>query len=88
MLATTEELEKAKAQIQSLEEELTRVKEYTDIMANMGQNTSIDTEAVASANIQNAPPEPETAPTVTASSVNGPKQAQEILTLKDELAAQ
>ena len=51
MLATTEELEKAKAQIQSLEEELTRVKEYTDIMANMGQNTSIDTETVASATI-------------------------------------
>ena len=85
MLARTEELEKVRAQIRGLEEELTRAREYA---ANMGQNTSIDTEAVASANIQNAPPEPETAPTVTASSVNGPKQAQEILTLKDELAAQ
>ena len=50
-LATTKELEKARAQIQGLEEELTSAKEYAAIMANMGQNTSIDTETVASATI-------------------------------------
>ena len=37
-LATTKELEKARAQIRGLEEELTRSREYTTIMANMGQN--------------------------------------------------
>ena len=87
-LTTTKELEKTRAQIWGLEEELTRAKEYAAIMANMGQNTSIDTKPVASANMQNAPLEPEAAPVVNAVPVNGTEQAQEILTLKDELAAQ
>ena len=51
---TTEELEKERSQIRGLEEELTRAKAYVAIMANMVQNTSIDTEPVASANVQNA----------------------------------
>ena len=46
---TTEESEKARAQIRGLEEEMTKAKEYAAIMSNMGQNTSIDTELVLSA---------------------------------------
>ena len=88
MLTTTEELEKARAHIRGLEEEVTRAKEYAAIMANMGQNTSIDTEPVVSVNIQNAPPEPKAATTVNTASVTGTKQAQEIVTLRDELDAQ
>ena len=47
----TEELEKARAQIGGLEEVLTKAKEYVAIMANMGQNTSTNTEPVAAANV-------------------------------------
>ena len=67
---------------------MTRAKEYVAIMANMGQNTSIDTEPVVSANIQNTPLELEAAPTVNAAPVNNTEQVQEIMTLKDKLAAQ
>ena len=63
-------------------------KEYETIMANMGQNTSIDTEPVVSVDIQNAPPEAEAAPAVNTVSVIGTEQAQEIVTLRDELVAQ
>ena len=87
MRTTTEELEKARAQIRGLEEELTRAKEYAAIMANMGQNTSTETEPVASANIENAHSEPETALAASTALVEGTKKAQELLTLKDELAA-
>ena len=51
LLTTTEELEKARAQIRGLEEKMTRTKEYAAIMANMGQNTSTNTEPVAAANV-------------------------------------
>ena len=88
LLTTTEELEKARAQIRGLEEELTRAKEYAAIMTNMDQNTSIDTEPVVSVDIQNAPPEAEAAPAVNTVSVIGTEQAQEIVTLRDELVAQ
>ena len=40
LLTTTEELDKARNRIRSLEEELARVKELTTIMANMSHNTS------------------------------------------------
>ena len=85
MRTTTEELEKARAHIRGLEEEVTRAKEYAAIMANMGQSTSIDREPVVSANVQNAPPKPEAAPAVDTGTDT--KQAHEIVTLKDELAA-
>ena len=88
MRTTTEELEKARAQIRGLEEEVTRAKEYAAIMANMGQNTSIDREPLVSANVQNAPSEPEAAPTVNTALGTDTEQAHEIVTLKDELAAQ
>ena len=75
MRTTTEELEKARAQIRGLEEEVTRAKEYAAIMANMGQNTSIDIEPVVSANVQNTPSEPEAAPVVNIASGTGTEQA-------------
>ena len=56
MLATTKELEKARAQIQSLEEELKRTKEYVVIMVNMGQQSAV-TEPVPPANLQKEAPE-------------------------------
>ena len=51
MRTTTDKLEKARPQIRGLEEGVARAKEYAAIMANMGQNTSIDTEPMVSANI-------------------------------------
>ena len=84
----TEELEKTKAHIRVLEEELTRAKGYAAIMANMGQNTSVDTKPVVSANIQNAIPEPELAPVVITTLETSTEQAQELVALRDELAAQ
>ena len=57
-------------------------------MANMGQNTSIDTEPVLSANVPNATPEPAPAPAVNTALETGTEQAKEIVALKDELAAQ
>ena len=47
-------MEKPLAQIRCLEEELTRAREYAATMDNIGQNTSTETEPVASANIQHA----------------------------------
>ena len=84
----TEELEKTKAHIRVLEEELTRAKGYAAIMANMGQNTSVDTKPVVSANIQNAIPEPELAPVVITTLETSTEQAQELVALRGELAAQ
>ena len=75
MRTTTEELEKAISQIRGMEEEVTRAKEYAAIMANMGQNTSIDTEPVVLANIQNAPPKLEAMSAVKSASVTGTEQA-------------
>ena len=43
MRTTTEVLEKVRAQMRGMEEELTKAKEYTAIMASMGQQTSVDT---------------------------------------------
>ena len=85
---TTEELEKVRAHMWGLEEELTKAREYAAIMTNMGQNTSIDREPLVSANVQNAPSEPEAAPTVNTALGTDTEQAHEIVTLKDELAAQ
>ena len=51
LLATTKELEKARAQIQSLEEELKRTKEYVVIMVNMGQQSAVR-ELVPPVNLQ------------------------------------
>ena len=87
MRTTTDELEKARARIRGLEEEVTRAKEYAAIMANMGQNTSIDTEPVLSANVQNATSELEPAPVVIIALETHTKQAQELVALRDELAA-
>ena len=86
MRTTTEELEKARAQIRGLEEEVTRAKEYATIMANMGQNTSTDMELVTAANVQSATPEP--AQAVKTALETGTEQAQEIVALRDELASQ
>ena len=87
---TTEELEKARAHIRGLEEELTRAKEYAAIMANMGQSTSIDIEPVVSANIHNAISglEPEHAPAVPTALETGTDQVQELVALRDKLATQ
>ena len=57
MVATTKELEKVWAQIQSLEEDLKKAKEYVAVMANMGQTTSAATEPVPPANLQEEAPE-------------------------------
>ena len=89
----TEELEKARAQIWGLEEVLTKAKEYTAIMANMGQNTSIDTESVATVDVQNANPEPHLEPApapapAAATLETVTEQAQELVALREELAAQ
>ena len=62
-----------------LEEEVARAKEYAAIK-------SIDTEPVVSANVQNATPEPEPAPAL-APTVST-EQAQELVALRGELAAQ
>ena len=57
----TEELENVRAQMWGLEEDLTKPREYAAIMANMGQNTRMDIEPVAEADVQNENPEPATA---------------------------
>ena len=59
MCTTTEELEKVRAQMRGMEEELTRAKEYVASMASMGQHTSVDTESLVSANRQKPTPERE-----------------------------
>ena len=55
---TTEELEKVRAHMWGLEEELTKAREYAAIMTNMGQNTRMDLEPVVENDVQNANSEP------------------------------
>ena len=57
MRTTTEELEKVRAQMRGMEEELTKAKEYAANMANMGQQTSVDTEPFVSTKKQKGTPE-------------------------------
>mgnify|MGYP000400283272 FL=1 len=84
MRTTTEELEKVRAQMRGMEEELTKAKEYAANMANMGQQTSIDTEPRK----QKATPEPELEPAMDTTSKTGTESTQELRTLREELAAQ
>ena len=87
MRTTTEELEKLRAQMRGMEEELTRAKEYATNMARMGQHTSIDTELVMSANRQKETPEPEPVEAVNATLKTGTEPAQELRALREELAS-
>ena len=85
---TTEELEKVRAHMWGLEEELTKAREYAAIMTNMGQNTRMDTDPVAEAVVQKANPEPQPKPEpATATLETGTEQAQELVALREELAA-
>ena len=89
MRMTTEELEKVRAHMWGLEEELTKAREYAAIMTNMGQNTRMDTDPVAEAVVQKANPEPQPEPEpATATLETGTEQAQELVALREELAAQ
>ena len=67
-----------------MEEELTKAKEYAANMANMGQQTSIDTEPRK----QKATPEPELELAMDTTSKTGTESTQELRTLREELAAQ
>ena len=88
MCTTTEELEKVRAQMRGMEEELTRAKEYAANMATMGQHTSVDTESVVSASRQKPTSEPESEQAVEAALKTGTEYTQELRALKQELAAQ
>ena len=89
MWGLEEELEKVRAWMRGLEEELTKAKEYAAIMANMDQNTRMDTKLVAEADVPNANPEPQPEPEpATATLETGTEQAQELVALREELAAQ
>ena len=59
MRMMTKELEKVRAQMQSMEEELTRAKESTTSMATMGQQSNVDIDPVMTTRKQKATPEPE-----------------------------
>ena len=86
---TTEELEKVRAQMRGLEEELTKVWECVAFMANMGQNTTVDTEPVEESDGQNANPEPQPRPEpATIALETSTEQGQELVALREELAAQ
>ena len=84
MRTTTEELEKVRAQMQGMEEELTKAKENA---ASMGQQSNIDTEPVVTTRKQNATPEPEPEPVVKEASKTGTESAQVLKALREELAA-
>ena len=62
MCTTSEELEKVRAQMQSMEEELTKAKENAANMATMGQQSNIDIEPVVTTKKQKATPKPEPEP--------------------------
>ena len=88
MRTTTKELQKVRAQMRGMEEELTRAKEYVASMASMGQHTSVDTESVVSASRQKPTSEPESEQAVEAALKTGTEYTQELRALKQELAAQ
>ena len=88
MRTTTEELEKVRAQMRGMEEELTKAKEYAANMANMGQQTSVDKELIWSTRKQRATLEPESEPVVDTTSKTGTESTQELRTLREELVAQ
>ena len=88
LLATTEELEKAQAQIRSLEEELKRAKECVAIMANKGQTTSAVMEPVPPATLQKEALETEAQPVVSTTQEKDAEREKEISTLREELVAQ
>ena len=85
MRTTTEELVAVRAQMQSMGEELTRAKESTDSMVEKGQQSNVATEPVRMTK-KKATPEPE--PVVEEALQTGTESAQEIKTLREELAAQ
>ena len=89
MWGLEEELEKVRAWMRGLEEELTKAKEYAAIMANMDQNTRMDTKLVAEADVPNANPEPQPEPeSVTGAFEIGSEQAEELIALREELVVQ
>ena len=58
-------------------------------MANMAQNTRMETEPVAEADVQNANSEPQPEPEpATAALESGTEQSQELVALKEELVVQ
>ena len=88
MRTTTEELEKVRAQMQSMEEELTRAKESTTSMATMGQQSNVDTEPVVMTKQKaTLEPEQEQELTVENASKTGTEPAQVLKALREELAA-
>ena len=86
LLKTTENLDKARIQISSLEEELARAKEFGVLMSKMGQSTKSITEPVEWATLQKKAPEAE--PVARTSLENDVEREQELQTFKEELAAQ
>ena len=87
MRTTTDELVKVRAQMQSMGEELTRAKESAASMATKGQQSSVTTEPVVTTK-KKATPEPEAEPVGEEALQTGTEYAQEIKTLREELAAQ
>ena len=88
MRTTTEELEKVRAQMRGMAEELKWAKEYVVGMATMGQPTSVDTKPIVSANRQKPTPEQEPELAVEAALKSGIESTQELRALREELAAQ
>mgnify|MGYP000252852887 CR=1 FL=1 len=85
MRTTTEELEKVRAQMQSMEEELTKAKENAANMATMGQQSNIDIEPVVTTKKQKATPkpEPEPEPAVEEASKTNTESAQELRVVRE-----
>ena len=86
MRTTTEELVAVRAQMQSMGEELTRFKESADTMATKGQQSNVTTEPFVTTK-KKATPEPEPELAVEEALKTGTESAQEIKTLREELAA-
>ena len=85
MRTTTEELVSLRAQMQSMQEELTKAKDSAASMATMGQQSNVATEPVRTTK-KKATPEPE--PVVEEALQTGTESAKVIKTLREELAAQ
>ena len=83
MCTTSEELEKVRAQMQSMEEELTKAKENAANMANMGQQSNIDTEPIVTTRKRKATSEPEPEPAVEEASKTNTESAQELRVVRE-----
>ena len=88
LLATTEELGKARAQIRSLEEELKRAKECATIMANRGQTRSAVIEPVPPATLQKEALETEAHSVASTTLEKVAEREKELLTLREEIPTQ